>query len=38
VQVLSGVEVGDTVAVSGILYLRPDIAVKVKKFSKIYKI
>ncbi len=31
VQVLSGVEVGDTVAVSGILYLRPDIAVKVKK-------
>jgi membrane fusion protein, multidrug efflux system len=31
VQVLSGVSVGDTVATSGILYLRPDIAVKVKK-------
>jgi membrane fusion protein, multidrug efflux system len=31
VQLLSGVSVGDTAAISGILYLRPDIAVKVKK-------
>lgn len=30
VQVISGVQPGDTVAVNGILYLRPDLAVQLK--------
>ena len=31
VQIIKGLEIGDSVAVSGILFLRPDMAVQVKK-------